>query len=116
MGRYTWIVLTNCTEGGDDAFNAWYDIAHIADLLRIPGIVSATRAEIVDDQLSMAEGVLTMTDPAGIGARYRYLACYHIETDDIRAVLEEIRARAGTADMPLAPEFAEAYTMMFADR
>jgi uncharacterized glyoxalase superfamily protein PhnB len=116
MRRYTWVVLTNCTPGGDEAFNAWYDGVHIADLLRIPGIASATRAELVDAQLSMAGGDLMMTDPAGIGAKYRYLACYRIETDDIRAVLAEIAKRAGTEEMPLAPEFAEAYTMMFADR
>ena len=116
MRRYTWVVLTNCTPGDDAAFNAWYDTIHIADLLRIPGIVSATRAETVDTQLSMADGQVLMTDAVGIGAKYRYLACYHIETDDVRGVLAEVARRAGTAEMPLAPEFAEAYTMMFADR
>src|SRR5438445_258984 len=116
MGRFTWFVYTNCTPGDDDGFNDWYDNIHVPDLLRVPGVVACRRG-----MLSLAQAVMEGEDlvpcgPERIDARYRYVARYSIETDDIEAVLEEIMRRANTEAMPMSPTLAEAYTVMYEDR
>ena len=37
------LVLSDATPGDDDAYNAWYDQVHLADVLSIPGLVAARR-------------------------------------------------------------------------
>ena len=40
------IVGTTCTEPGKDAeFNRWYNDVHIPEVLKVPGMISATRYE-----------------------------------------------------------------------
>lgn len=116
MGRFTWFVYTNCTAGDDDAFNHWYDAIHIPDLLRVPGVVGCSRGSIAPVQTVMDGEDLLLCDPERIEARYRYVARYSIETDDIKGVLEEIIRRSNTPEMPMSETFAEAYTVMYEDR
>ena len=116
MKRFTWIVLTNCTPGDDEAFNAWYDGVHKADLLRIPGIVGVKRAVLTDVQTMMQGENIVMANAAMIDAKYKYLAIYEIEADDPAPVLQEVVKRAKTPEMLLSPTFAEAYTVLFEDR
>lgn len=115
MRKFTWLVLTNCDPAHEKEFNAWYDDVHLKDLLRIPGVVGAKRSRLAGAQMTMVEGGLKLCGPEDIGAKHRYLACYYIETDDIAAVLEEIRVRSGTPDLEISPHLTEAYTMMFED-
>ena len=116
MKKFTWVVLTNCTPGDDDIFNAWYDEEHIADLMRIPGIVGVKRGTLTDVQTMMQGEDIVMANAELLGAKHKYLAIYEIEADDPAAVLQEVVSRAKTPEMPLSPTFAEAYTMLFEDR
>lgn len=115
MARYKWLVFTNSAPGREEAFNRWYDEVHIGDLLRVPGIVGARRAELTDEQLSMETGDPKLCGPEQIGARHRYLAVYDIEADDPMTVLEEIKGRANTPAMPISPDLAEAWTVLYRD-
>lgn len=115
MKRFTWVVLTNCDPEHESEFNRWYDDVHLADLLRIPGVVSAKRARLSLIQMTMAGTELQLCDPARIGAKYSYLACYSIETDDIGAVFNELKNRSNTPGMVLSEHMTEAYTMLFED-
>lgn len=91
MARYKLIVLTNAVDGQDDSFNEWYDKRHLADVVALPGFVGAERFQVA----------------AGHGEEgsphWGYLAIYEIETDDLKAALAEMNARAGTDAMPLSP-------------
>lgn len=115
MARYKWLVFTNCTPGREAEFNRWYDEVHIADLLRVPGIAGARRAELTEAQLTMDTGDPEPCGPERIGARHRFLAVYDIEADDPMPVLKEIGARAHTAEMPITPDLAEAWTVLYRD-
>jgi hypothetical protein len=115
MRRFTWIVLTNCNPARDKEFNDWYDGVHIKDLLRVPGFVSARRSLLADAQMSMVDGALVLCGPKAIDAKYKYLACYHIEADDVSAVLREVKARSGSSEMEISPHLTEAFTVMYED-
>lgn len=87
MAKYTFIVMTNPTEGKEEEFNAWYNTHHIPDVLNVPGFVCAQRFRLADTQMG------------GEGRKHKYLALYEIETDDLPGVLKELRARGGTPEI-----------------
>ena len=89
MPRYTFLAFTNPTAGKEDEYNAWYDEHHLKDVINVPGFVSARRFRLAAQQFPFN------TQPLN----YRYLALYEIETDDVKATLDEVVARAGSADM-----------------
>jgi hypothetical protein len=84
MPRYAFVVHTNPVDGREDEYNDWYSGPHLADLRRVPGVVSARRFRLADAQIR---------DTAGA---HRYLAIYEVETDDPQIFVREILARAGT--------------------
>nr|MDT0664401.1 DUF4286 family protein [Micromonospora sp. DSM 115978] len=69
----------------EDEYNSWYDDAHIPDILKIPGFVSARRYRVRDAG--------HVTAGPSIPA---YLAIYEIEADDVAAPLNELAERSAT--------------------
>jgi hypothetical protein len=115
VARYKWLVFTNCAPGSDAEFNRWYDEVHVPDLLRVPGIVKVHRTSVAGPQIVMLEsGELAHSSADHIP--FRYLAIYEFETDDPRAVLEEVRARANTPEMEISPLLGNVYTALYEDR
>ena len=94
MERHLMVVMTNPVEGREDEYNTWYDDRHLADVLKIPGIVSAERLEL--------SPVQRMDPPHPYG----YLALYWIETDNLQGVVDELRTRVGTELMPASDALA----------
>jgi hypothetical protein len=88
MAKYTFVVMTNPTEGKEGEFNEWYNGQHIPDVLNVPGFVCAQRFKIADAQMG-----------GEASKAYKYLALYEIETEDIAGVLKELRARGGTSEI-----------------
>lgn len=70
----------------EEEYNRWYSDVHLGDVLRVPGVVSATR--------------YARDENAPSGAPY--LALYEFEAESIDSILAEIKVRAGTADMVLS--------------
>lgn len=91
MLKYTFLAFTNPTQGKEDEYNAWYDEHHLKEVINVPGFISARHF-----RLATAQFPFNTVTPG-----YRYLALYEIETDDIAAALNEVAARAGTADMTM---------------
>lgn len=89
MATHVYVVQTNPVEGKEDEYNDWYDNQHLADILRLPGFVSAQRFR------------LAPTDPPQSSPQ-RYLAIYEIETDDIDAVNAALVAAAGSPALPIS--------------
>jgi hypothetical protein len=87
--KYTFLAFTNPAPGKEDEYNTWYEEHHLKDVINVPGFVSARRFRLADVQFPFN------TQPLN----YRYLALYEIETDDVAGALNEVVARAGTADM-----------------
>jgi hypothetical protein len=112
VARYRWLVFTNCLPGADVEFNRWYDEIHVPDLLRVPGIVGVQRSHVAESQIIMlANGDLA---PGGANhVPFRYVAVYELETEDPKAVLDEVRARADTPAMEISPLLADVYTALY---
>jgi hypothetical protein len=98
MSSYKLVVFSNPSPGAEEEFNDWYDNTHLEDLLRVDGVISAQRFVI--------EGAFGETN---VGAKYKYLAIYDIDTDDIKAVMAEMEKRSGTEQMALSEAFSLDY-------
>lgn len=96
MARYISVVLSNPVPGREEEFNDWYSNQHVPDVLAIPGVIAASRYRRIGESAAPPFG------------RFRYMAMYELETNDLRALFRELNARVGTARMPmhdaLAPE------------
>lgn len=88
MKKFKLLVLTNPKEGRDQEYNDWYTNRHLADVVAVPGFVSAQRFKL--------------TDPMGFKHDHRYLAIYEIESDDPKKVMDEMMSRSGTPAMVLS--------------
>jgi hypothetical protein len=85
MKDYCFVVSTRPVAGQEAEYNRWYDMQHIPDVLKVPGVKSARRFA------------------ADVDGEKRYLALYQVTTDDPEGLLAELTGRAGTDDMPMSP-------------
>lgn len=87
MPRFVLQVLSNPVSGREEEYNRWYTERHLADVLKVPGFVSAQRFRLA---------------AADAGSGWHYLALYEFEADDAAQALAALTARAGTDAMPLS--------------
>jgi hypothetical protein len=90
VARYLFVVNSNPAEGREQEYNEWYSNRHLADLLTLPGVVSARRFVLNDAQL------------ADVPQLFKYLALYEIETDDLQDFIGQLLSRSGTESMPIS--------------
>jgi hypothetical protein len=90
VARYLFVVNSNPAEGREQEYNDWYSNRHIADLLALPGVVSARR--FVLDSMQLAD----------VPQHFKYLALYEIETDDVQDFIGQLRSRSGSESMPIS--------------
>ncbi len=76
--RTLYTVKSNPVSGREDEFNAWYTDVHMAEVLRIPGFLSAQRFELASQQMQPDQS-------------HNYMAVYEIDGDDISGVFEALR-------------------------
>ena len=88
--RYCLLVESAPVAGRDAEYNDWYNMQHLSDLLKIPGVVSARRFKLAGPNLRPASGLSP------------YLAIYEIETDNLQGVFDEIGKRRGTSAMVMS--------------
>jgi len=75
MQRWIAEVETNCADPNKEKeFNEWYDKIHIHDMLEIPGILRATRYEVVNP---------TQGQP-------KFMAIYEAEADDFNQTMAAV--------------------------
>lgn len=90
MARFTHVVLSTAAAGREEEFRRWYKEQHLADIARMPGVVSA-RLIFPDFQVSDGLGV----------PQFAALALYELESEEPKATIDAIFAQAGTDAMPL---------------
>ncbi|KTR81933.1 DUF4286 family protein [Novosphingobium fluoreni] len=87
MPKATLIVLSNPVAGREAEYNDWYTNQHLDDVLKVPGIIGATRLKLQGD--------------LGTDITWRYCALYDVDHADPAEILSELNARSGTDRMPL---------------
>lgn len=88
MARYKMVVMSRPTEGREDEYNDWYQNVHLGELVALPGFTCAQRFRYAR---SLVEG-----------EAYPYMSIYEIETDDIDAVLNNLRAIAERSGLTMS--------------
>jgi hypothetical protein len=88
MPRYKMVVYSRPTPGREDEYNDWYQNVHLGELVALPGIVSARRFRHARNLVE--------------GDAYPYMSIYEIETDDIDAVLNDLRDTAGRGALTMS--------------
>jgi hypothetical protein len=104
MSRYLFFAFSDCKDPArQDEFNKWYSNTHVPDMLKIPGMISATRWEGAIDKPKQSR---------------KYLALYELETDDIEKFDAKVReatevtiAQGRFSDLPVfdPPEIPRFY-------
>ncbi len=102
MARYCIVVFTDSVKGTEKDFTRWYDERHIPDVLKLPGIVSGERFELVSGR----------THPADFDAR-QHMVIYEVEIDDLDTFFKELNRLQGTPAMPLSTASDDARGMIF---
>ena len=102
MPTFTMLVLSNPVPGRESEYNDWYSNTHLADVTAIPGFLRAQRFELAHD--------------VGFGEKWRYLATYEIETDDLEAALADLMSRQerGLMEVSAALDLANTVAGVFA--
>jgi hypothetical protein len=95
MKHFKLVVLSNPAEGREDEYNDWYTNTHLADVLRVPGIVRAQRLRRTEQQRDASP------------QPWKYLAIYECEAPDVQLVIDGLRARSGSPEMPISSAMAD---------
>ena len=98
MNKHVFVVFSEPVAGQEQEYNQWYSKQHIFDLLKVPGLIRASRYELADD---VDAGAGPNTSPAASGQRY--LALYEIEAEDVSFVPGAITELGRSGQMPLHP-------------
>ncbi len=94
MPQFKYLVLSNPVEGREDEYNDWYTNVHLADVLKVEGVVSAQRMRCTEVQRHPGPQA------------WKYMAVYDCEAESVQHVIDGMRARAGTPQMPISSAMA----------
>jgi hypothetical protein len=100
VARHLFVVSSNPAQGREKDYNEWYT-RHVADLLALPGVISARRFVLSDAQA---------TDAAH---PFKYLACYEVETDDLQKFIGHLISVSGTEAMPISTALSPTNSALF---
>ncbi len=96
----TFMVFANGVEGREEEFNIWYETVHLAEVLTLPGFVSAQRFQL-------------LSDPAG---GTKYLAVYEIAGDPQAALAALGEAVASILNMSESMDATSVVTKLYMPR
>jgi len=88
MAKYKLIVFTDAVAGKEDEYNRWYNDVHLADVVAVPGFISAQRFKLESAVIG--------------GFSNRYLAIYEMETDDPAKLMGLVGSRSNTEQMMIS--------------
>ncbi len=89
MARFTYTILSSAVPGREEEFVSWYRDRHLADVLRMPGVVSGKLFSL-DFQR-----VYELDAP-----QWTLMTIYELEGDDPDAIIAAIRGASGSEAMP----------------
>lgn len=93
MPIFAYVVHSNPVAGREDEYNDWYSNRHLADVVAVPGFVSAQRFRLTDGE---EEGRPSQ----------KYMAIYTMETDAPEKTLEHLTSLVETGAMHMSEAFS----------
>lgn len=99
MGKHILVVTSSGAVGREKEYNDWYDSEHLADVLKVPGMVSGQRYDL-------SPGT-PMPAPA------KHLAIFEIEADDPGAVVGEMMRRVQAGEMSMTSDIDPSSVQMW---
>jgi hypothetical protein len=102
MAQGKLIILNNAIPEREDEYNDWYSNKHVADVVRIPGILTGRRFTRMEQQ-------------RGPDQPYKYSAMYDIEAEMAPQIVSELSRRAHTPEMPLSTAVTDPRYLSFFD-
>jgi hypothetical protein len=102
MSTQFMISFAKAVDGRRDELNEWFEKQHVADLLKIPGFVSARRVAV--RPLGTREGLPV----------WDFMVLYEIEAEDVLAVIKEagVRMASGVIAMSGALDRSSSLTLL----
>jgi epsilon-lactone hydrolase len=97
MARFTYTILSRAVTGKEEEFVRWYAERHMADVLKMPGVVSG-RLFRLDFQR-----VYDLDAP-----QWTLMTVYELEGDDPESVIDSIRSASGSEEMPMSDALTKA--------
>ena len=98
MPKYMMAVYSNAVEGKESEFNDWYSNVHMADMLKIPGVVAVQRFEGV-------------AYPPEKNAKFKYAAIYELDTEDLEKTMSLVGDAVARGDMVISDAIDEKGSM-----
>lgn len=90
---YRFITLTNAVPGDEAGYQSWYLEQHLNDIVLIPGVLNGQFFTAVEPET----------------ARWRYIAVFEVDGDQVAGIFDAMGRQAGTPQMPLHPMHRESY-------
>jgi len=89
MARFHYTILSQAVPGREDEFVAWYRDRHLADVCKMPGVISGKLFRM-DFQR-----VYDLDAP-----QWTLMTIYELEGDDPETIINSIKAASGSENMP----------------
>ena len=105
MPLFTYTILSRAAPGREEEFTAWYRDRHMADVLKMPGVVSG-RLFSLDFQR-----VYDLEAPA-----WTLMTIYELDGDDPEPIIAAIRAASGSDAMPMSDALTKSGMIQAAGR
>ena len=97
MARFHYAVLSRAVPGREEEFVAWYRDRHLADVLKMPGIVGGKLIRLDFQRVYELEA-----------PEWTLLTLYELEGDDPESIIHSIRAASGSDAMPMSDALTKA--------
>jgi len=97
MPRFTYTILSRAHPGREEEFVAWYRDRHLADVCRMPGVVSGKLFRL-DFQR-----VYELDAP-----QWTLMTIYELEGDKAEPIIDSIRSASGSDGMPMSDALTKA--------
>ncbi len=98
MARFQYVILSRAIPGREEEFVAWYSDRHLADVCRMPGVVSGKLFRMDFQRVYELDAA----------PQWTLMAIYELEGEQPESIIDSIRAASGTEGMPACDALSRA--------
>ncbi|MBV1686182.1 hypothetical protein KRR38_00465 [Novosphingobium sp. G106] len=98
MARFHYTILSRAVPGREEEFIAWYRDRHLADVCRMPGVISGKLFRMDFQRVYELDEA----------PQWTLMTIYELEGDDPGSIIDSIRAASGSESMPASDALTKA--------